>query len=63
MLWNVTKAQRSVTKEMAELMLKCRQEPDVKSLVCHALEEDVTSTSREVTWMQNVMELEDQWGG
>lgn len=63
MLWNVTKAQRSVTKEMAELVLKCRQEPDVKSLVFHALEEDVTSTSREVTWMQNVMELEDQWGG
>ena len=63
MWWNVTKAQRSVTKEVAELMLKCRQEPDVKSLVCHTVEEDVTSMSREVTWMQNVMGLEDQWGG
>lgn len=40
---------------MAELMLKCTQESEMKSLVCHALEEDVTFMVREVTRLQSVM--------
>lgn len=40
---------------MTELMLKCKQKPDINGLVCHALEEDVTSMIREVTWMKNVV--------
>lgn len=42
---------------MAELMLKCTQELYMKSLMCHALEEDVTSMIGEVTWLQSVMGL------
>lgn len=42
---------------MTELMLKCRQETDLKGLVCHTLEEDVTSMIWEVTGMENVMGL------
>lgn len=56
------KAQRNVTKEMAELMLKCTQESKMKSGVCHALEEDVTFMVREVTCLQSVMGLEEDWG-
>ena len=41
-----------MTKEMAEFMPKCRQEPDGKSLVSHALEEALTSMIRKLAWMQ-----------
>ena len=47
---------------MAELMLKCTQESKMKSGVCHALEEDVTFMVREVTCLQSVMGLEEDWG-
>lgn len=61
--WSVTKAQRSETKEMTQLMLKCRQESDMRGFVCHALEEDVTPIIRKVTWMENIIGLVEVWGG
>lgn len=53
----------SETKEMTQLMLKCRQESDMRGFVCHALEEDVTSIIRKVTWMENIIGLVEVWGG
>lgn len=36
--WSVTKAQRRVTQEMADLMPRRKQEPTMKDLMCYASE-------------------------